>query len=139
MYKLTNSTTVTRLSDSACIPADPANADYIAYMEWLDGGNTPDPVDAPTAEQLQAQLTAVIQNYLDEAAQQIGYDGILSLCSYATSTVPKFQAEGVTGVALRDACWLRGGGLLAEVEAEVRPVPTEAELIALLPPIEWPV
>jgi hypothetical protein len=36
----------------------------------------------------------------------------------------------------RDAVWLRCYEVLAEVQAGTRPVPTEAELIALLPSFE---
>jgi len=46
MYKLNqNSTSITRMSDSASIPADPANTDYAAYLQWLLEGNTPTPAD----------------------------------------------------------------------------------------------
>ena len=49
MYQLTTSTSIIRLTDNACIPPDPANTDYAAYLKWVAAGNTPEPAPAPPA------------------------------------------------------------------------------------------
>ena len=36
---------IERVSDGACIPFDPANTDYQAYLKWVAEGNIPLPVD----------------------------------------------------------------------------------------------
>jgi len=41
---------VKRIADNACIPFDPANTDYQAYLQWLAEGNEPLPPDAPATE-----------------------------------------------------------------------------------------
>lgn len=48
MYKLIDNKTVQRMSDNACIPFDPANTDYQAYLKFLDEGGVPLPADEVT-------------------------------------------------------------------------------------------
>jgi hypothetical protein len=42
------SNVIKRIADGACIPFDPANADYQAFLRWCEEGNTPLPADEPT-------------------------------------------------------------------------------------------
>jgi len=50
-YRLTTGNTILRLADNAFIPPDPANTDYVAFLDWVAAGNTPEPspVVAPPA------------------------------------------------------------------------------------------
>jgi hypothetical protein len=41
----TDNNQILRIADNACIPFDPANTDYQAYLEWVAEGNTPTPAD----------------------------------------------------------------------------------------------
>jgi hypothetical protein len=50
MYKLFNDNRgnvegVQRTTDGACIPMNPDNTDYQAYLKWVEAGNTPEPAD----------------------------------------------------------------------------------------------
>ena len=92
----------------------------------------------PSPEQIVAQYTAAVQKHLDDFARTRDYDSILSAATYATSTVPKFAAEGQYAVEARDATWAKCYEVLAAVEAGSSPMPTLDELLAELPVLTWP-
>ena len=99
-------------------------------------------VEAIPAEELlqalQQEIVQATQVRLDDFARTRSYDGILSACTYATSSVPKFQAEGQYCVEARDATWAKLYSILEEVNQGIRPMPTGFSDIELeLPVLIW--
>lgn len=96
--------------------------------------------DQTTAAQaLQESIVAATQQRLDDFARTCNYDGILSACTYATSTVPKFQAEGQYCVEARDNTWATLYQIMRDVEVGTRPMPTSyADIENDLPSLTWP-
>lgn len=105
-----------------------------AYMEWLEAGNTPEPLPAPTFEQILAAVTPGVQEWMDNTARTKGYDSALSCATYATSGVAQFKADADALIAWRDAVWMAAyawrDGLNGELPTEV---PTLEDVIAQLP------
>lgn len=98
-------------------------------------------VDPPplTDEQVAGNLSDAVQRFLDAAARARGYDDIRSAVTYADEpAVPKFQAEGQAFRAWRSLVWARCYEVLDEVESGARAVPTDSELISLLPGLVMP-
>lgn len=92
-----------------------------------------------SAKALQDSIVTQTQQRLDDFACTRNYDGILSACTYATSAVPKFAAEGQYAVQARDATWAALYQLMADVQAGTQPVPTGfADIEPELPVLEWP-
>lgn len=91
----------------------------------------------PAQDRLIAIFTAAIQARLDNFAKQRGYDGILSACTYANSSVNKFRIEGQCCVDLRDSTWAAAYSLLADMESGARTIPTLDDLAQELPALEW--
>lgn len=99
-----------------------------------------------TAEETQAyyadlknSISAAAQARLDAFARTRDYDGILSVCSYAGSAIPRFRDDGLYCAGVRDATWAALYAIMAEVEAGTRPVPAGfADIEADLPALAWP-
>ncbi len=95
--------------------------------------------EAEAPVRIQTAIVNAVQARLDAFAQTRNYDGILSAATYASSTVPKFAAEGQCAVNGRDSTWATLYTLMAEVEAGTRPMPTSyADIEPLLPVLVWP-
>jgi len=87
---------------------------------------------------VQKSRTEAIQKMMDTEAQARGYDGILSMCSYSTSTNPVFKREAVIAVPWRDAVWSTGYRIIADVKNGTRPLPTVEVMLGELPKPIWP-
>lgn len=95
---------------------------------------------AAAAQALQQSIVDATQDRLDNFARTRNYDGILSACTYATSSIPKFAAEGQSAVNLRDATWAALYQILEDVQSGRRNPPTGFQDIESdLPALEWPV
>ena len=79
-----------------------------------------------------------VQKHMDQKVAEREYDSMISACTYATSTNPKYGPEGQACLQWRDAVWDKCYEILAEVQAGTRQHPTIEELIDELPELIWP-
>lgn len=96
----------------------------------------PEPTQEEKEAQLQKHYTDLIQHILDKEAQKLGYDDCNSVCTYVETGVQKFDDEGVAFRKWRSAVWAKGYEILADVQSGKMEIPTEEELIKLLPALE---
>lgn len=89
--------------------------------------------------QLKARFTAVVQEHMDTQAKAKGYDNLLSAVSYADEPEePKYQQEGLAFRKWRSQVWRACYAKEARVKEGLDPIPTDANLIAELPPLVLP-
>ena len=79
------------------------------------------------------------QARLDDFAKTRGYEGIVSACTYATSTIEQFKAEGQYCVEARDSTWAALYQVFNDVDTGAIEMPASYEQIAMrLPQLQWP-
>lgn len=90
-------------------------------------------------EQLKNSIVQATQERLDNFAKTRNYDGIMSCCTYSTSSNLKFQTEGQYCMQQRDQTWATLYQILAEVESGTRPIPQDySDIESQLPTLVWP-
>lgn len=120
--------------------------DQLLLRVWNTEGDLKRPKTGVVIGDIPAAMVSAIaeasriemQDRLDTFAQTRGYDDIKSACTYATSAVPAFAAEGQRAVALRDSSWAVLYTYLSGVTAGSTPVPKNRdEIFATCPALTW--
>lgn len=92
-----------------------------------------------SSEQFLTQKMSAVQSHIDTIAKSIGYDDIYAACTYAEEpAVPRFQIEGRALRAWRSLVWAKCHEVMAEVTNGKREIPTDEQLIGLLPKFTTP-
>lgn len=94
------------------------------------------PVIPETPEQAAIRLEFALDAHIDSVAKSYKYESIRTMVTYASSTHPTFGSEGRAAVKFRDACYDKAIKIQADVQDGLRPIPSEAELIAEMPTFE---
>lgn len=95
------------------------------------------PLHIPTADETKATLLKAVDDYMDSTVQQRGYDNIAKCVTYEGDIDPVFNREGTMAKQWRSKVYRTCYNILAGIEAGYREIPTEAELLAELPKIDW--
>lgn len=107
---------------------------------YLQGHERPQPTRQEMIARRQAEIVNMVQNIIDETAQQKRYDDGLSCVSYVGDPDEEFNADAVAFVAWRGRCWRTCYNILNSVKAgTVAPEDvTDQYVIERLPVMEWP-
>lgn len=141
------------LSDFGVFPVTEVEAPTVDYTQVVSegapvnvGGNwtqvwivrdATDAEESAALDEIQGKYEFEIQAHLDSTARSRGYDSMISACSYASGTHPKFSVEGQDCLAWRSAVWETAFQIMTDVRAGARPLPTLQEVMAELPPMVW--
>lgn len=89
-------------------------------------------------QEVHAVFARLAQEMMDSKVRERNYEGIISACSYSTSSYPKFAAEAAACIAWRDAVWEKCYALLDTIKPGNANNLSEEDFLALLPSLTWP-
>lgn len=89
-----------------------------------------------TPEQIIARLESVIESHIDFVIKSMGYVSLERLVVYQNSTNAKWKAEALGAPVWVTAIWETALSIMNDVQSGLREVPTEDELLALMPKLE---
>jgi hypothetical protein len=116
------------------VPIDAITSAQAIIDAWM----SPDAQMARSSSAAANAMADVVQAHLDARAGERGYSSIFAACSYEASAVPAWKAEALACIAWRDAVWLMALSVMDECQRGARAVPTEDEMIGMLPDLVWP-
>ena len=89
--------------------------------------------ESTVANVLKSRLTKAVQDHMDVTANQYGYDNIFTACTYANSNNLTFKNQSLAFISWRDSVWEYCFTVLADVQNQLRTIPSESDLISELP------
>lgn len=123
---------------------DNGEGQFIAY--WDEGKLGPKPSEQDILDQIPVVRLAFMQKQIELSMRELveakplerGYDNVMTLSSYTTSGNAQWKAEADAFIAWRDSVFAYAYQTLADVQAELTPLPSLEDFMAEMPTLKWP-
>ena len=117
------------------VTADVPDGFTVQGYEYVDGAVVAKvPVVVPPT---QGEYTAALEAMYDAKAAERRYDSRLT-CALRAGYPGPFQSEGTAFAVWMDTCNMTAYDIMGQVLAGDITMPSIAELLAMMPPMEWP-
>lgn len=123
---------------------DNGKGQFIAY--WNESELGPQPAKQALLDQIptlqlthmQKQVEREIREIIESKPLERGYDNLMTLTSYTTSSNVQWKAEADAFIAWRDSVFAYAYQTLADIQAELIPLPSLEDFMAGVPSLTWP-
>lgn len=123
---------------------DDGDGQFITH--WNEALYGPQPTEQELLDQipdlqlayLQKQVEAAIRELVEAKPLERGYDNLITLTSYTTSSNAQWKSEADAFIAWRDSVFAYAYQTLADVQAELIPLPSLEDFMAGVPTLTWP-